>query len=97
MSPQREGESLEMYMYRLEMTQERQEDEIASMTSRVDKVESVAMEAREMAVQTNSMVAQMPQMVIAELKKQNDRGLNWVVGVASILGTIAAITIAVVK
>lgn len=97
MSPQREGESQEMYMYRLEMTQERHEDEIGRINSRVDSVEAVAIEAREIAMQTNSMVEAMPQRVIAELRKQNDRGLSWVVGIASILGTCAAVLIAILK
>lgn len=97
MSPRKEGETPEMYMYRLEMTQERHEDEIERISLRVDSVEAVAVEARGIAMQTNTMIELMPQRVIEEMKKQKDRGLNWVVGIASIIGTIAAIVIAVVK
>lgn len=63
MSPQREGESQEMYMYRLEMTQEDHED-------RLKAVEFVAMEAKGMAIDTKALVMSMPQKVIEAIDER---------------------------
>jgi len=66
MSPQREGESQEMYMYRLEITQEDHED-------RLSKVEFVASEARAMAVDTKALVLAMPQEVIKAIDEREEK------------------------
>jgi hypothetical protein len=74
MSPQREGETEEMYMYRLELTQEDHE-------TRLSKVEFVAMEAREMAVETKVLVLSMPQEIIKaiderEIQKRKEQKMD---------------------
>lgn len=83
-------------MYRLEMTQERHEDELDRMSSRVDSVEAMAIEARQIAMETNSMVELMPQRVIEAIdKRSNDKKLDsreklfLAMGVLGTLGGIA--------
>jgi hypothetical protein len=77
MSPQRDGETQEMYMYRLEMTQERHEEALERANGRISTVELVALEAREMATGTNSMVASMPHKIIEAIDARNHgKGLS---------------------
>lgn len=71
MSPQRENETPEMYWYRLEMTQERQEDDMKRLTTRVDTVESVSIEAKEMSLQTQRLVESMPSKVMEAIEKRD--------------------------
>ena len=101
MSPRKEGETPEMYMYRLEMTQERHEDEIERISLRVDSVEAVAVEARGIAMQTNTMIELMPQRVIEAIEAKNRTKSmdlrDWLVVLAGIGGMITAIVVAVVK
>lgn len=101
MSPQRENETQEMYMYRLEMTQERHEDELDRMSSRVDSVETMAVEARQIAMETNSMVELMPQRVIEAIDAKNKAKRldlrDWIVVIVGLAGTITGIVIGVVK
>lgn len=99
MSPQKEGESLDMYLYRLELTQERQEDDITMMSSRVDKVESIALEARQVATETNTMVQAMPQKIIEAIdererlkrKEQKLDGKERLLLAMAIIGTIGGL------
>lgn len=96
MSPQREGESQEMYMYRLEMTQELHEE-------RLSKVESVAMEAEKVATETRALVVDMPARVIkaiderdeARRKEQKMNGRELLFLAMGILGTVGGLAGAV--
>jgi len=77
MSPQRENETQEMYMYRLEMTQERHEEALERTNGRINSVEAVALEAREMATETNTLVASMPHKIIEAIDARNQgKGLS---------------------
>lgn len=101
MSPQKEGESLDMYLYRLELTQERQEDDMVRMSSRVDSVESIALEARQVATETNTMVQAMPQKIIeaidARSRARRLDARDWVVVVIGLAGTVSGIIVGVIK
>lgn len=96
MSPQREGETPEMYLYRLEMTQEQHED-------RLSAVEAVAMEARKVATDTRGLVVDMPSRVIkaiderdeARRKEQKMNGRELLFLAMGILGTIGGLAGAV--
>ena len=59
-------------MYRLEMTQERHETEIDRISGRVDSVEAMAIEARQVAMATNAMVELMPQKVIEAIDARDE-------------------------
>lgn len=73
MSPQREGESQEMYLYRLEMTQERQEEAISRTNEEVSSVRAIAVNARELATQTHNLVTSMPQKIIEAIEERDAR------------------------
>ena len=85
----------EMYMYRLEMTQERQEDAISRTNDRISTVEAVALEAREMATETNLIVSSMPQRVIEAIDaRAKGRGLSaqgWVNLLCAVVVAVVAV------
>lgn len=97
MSPQKEGESLELYLYRLETTQERHEDEIARTNKAVEAAMSVAVQAKEMAVQTSSMIETMPQRVIDAIEKKRDRARDWMIALVGVAGTVSGILVGLFK
>lgn len=81
-------------MYRLELTQEKHEEALVRTNDRISCVEAIAIEAREMATETNALIASMPHKVIEAIDARNKgNGLSfqgWVnLGCALIVAAVA--------
>lgn len=82
----------------LETTQKFQEEEhsqiIESLSVRLDRAHALAQEAKDMAVQTNNSVEQMPSRIVEQIRKEN-RGFrmefrDWVILLATLVMVVAA-------
>ncbi len=71
---------------------------IVSLQTKIEEVEAVAMEAREMVTQTNILVAQMPQKVTEAIKSER-RGnrmelKDWIQTAAIVAGFLLTVLVA---